>query len=315
MNHYAPRRSVIVRGCLVGGMAFQMVSCHPASHQLSVQTRTLRVGPVALSEHAGHHAMIHSTTDEVFAPEHPKQEILIDREGWVVGVVPRAVNAHGQALPGQLLHHVLLVNRGSAHHRPEGAATMHWGIGTGGDLTAFRFPKGYGLLVRAQDRLELTCMFDNPFHVAYKGVCCEAAVTLQYHQAGVPDLKSLATYWFKVDPGVGYGYQVPPGRHERAASFQFPFTGTVVFMVAHLHAHAHALKLEEVGSQRTVWTTAPQQTTDGQLQFIPTWSSPKGWHVTPRETYRLTAIYNNPLTTPIDAMGVLGVFAYPDAAP
>lgn len=276
---------------------------------------TYEIGPVDLSAQGGHHSMIHSSLEEVFSPMHPRREIRVAQDGWLVAFTPTVADARGRVLPGSLLHHAMLVNVGAASSTASPPPLIYWGVGTGSEMTAFHVPAGYGLPVKAGDRLEMVCMFDNPHQVTHQDVVCQAHLTFQSPQADVPDPRSLVTVWLKVDPGDGYGYWVSPGAHERSQLVQFPFSGTVVYMAAHLHAHARSFTVEETDPPRTVWVATPNQSADGQLTRVPTWSSPAGWRVTADGRYRLTARYDNPTNSPIDAMGVLGAFMAPDDVP
>ncbi len=255
--------------------------------------------------------MIHSSAEEVFIPGHPKIEITLDQDAWLVGFAPAVVDVHGRSLPGLLLHHAMLLNRGPGAYREDKPVLPMSGAGS--DIASFELPEGYGIPVRAKDILELRCMFDNPFPIDYTGVLFQVAITFQYRRAGVLDPRPSRVVLLGVEEeDQRVGYWVAPGSHARSRLVHFPFAGTVIHMVAHLHAYGQSLVLEDVAQRRTIWITRPTHEVDGQLHSIPQWTSAAGWHVSPETVYRLTVEYDNPTTEPIDAMGILGAFVVPD---
>lgn len=286
----------------------------PGGHAEPVQTATYRVGPVDLPAYAGYHSIIGASWQKLYSMNDPRIDITIPQDGWLLAFVPRLVDAQGHPLPGLLLHHALLYNRGSATHHVSYPASVLIGMGIEQDLTPIHFPEGYGIPVKAGDHLELIAMFANPFEEPYSGVQFEATMTFQDRQAGLSAPKTLVPVWFGVeDDGEGTGYWVPPGSHERSRQVAFPISGRLILMWAHLHTHARWLTLEDESRRRVIWRARPEQRPDGRLVRVPIWISRRGLHVASGRMYRVAAKYDNPTSRPIDAMANLGIYVHPDS--
>lgn len=292
------------------GTVTQRGTCQPIGAGGTIQTHVYRVGPVDLPR-LHHHPMVHASLAEVFAPGSPRFEIPMADDAWLVAFVPRVVDQQGRPLPGALLHHAMLLNRGSRPYREEEPAPLI--SAAAAELMPVVLPHGYGIPLTGEDLLELRCMFHNPFPLDYAGVFFEVEMTFQYRREGVPDPKAVDVVLFSVEQeGAGGGYWVPPGSHARSRDVQFPFAGTVVFLGAHLHAHAQSLTFEDLTHGHLVWIARPRQVRDGRLVHMPTWASATGWPVSPETRFRVTARYDNPTPEPIDAMGFLAAFVAPD---
>src|SRR5262249_28765522 len=95
---------------------------------------------------------------------------------------------------------------------------------------------------------------------------------------------------------------VPPGHDERQTVFDLPFNGRIHFLGTHIHPHGVSIELYNVSRQEQVWIGKRTGEPGGAMQ---TYSSADGYPIRAGDSYRITAIYENPTGDKIDAMAGL----------
>ena len=99
-------------------------------------------------------------------------------------------------------------------------------------------------------------------------------------------------------PGGSKAFDLPPGRTERHWESSPAVPGTILGMGGHLHDHGVSLEVKDVTTGEILWHVEPVKDARDQVTSIPLvlfyrWYR-LGIHITPRHTYRLTAVYENP---------------------
>jgi len=99
-------------------------------------------------------------------------------------------------------------------------------------------------------------------------------------------------------PGGSKAFDLPPGRTERHWESSPAVPGTILGMGGHLHDHGVSLEVKDVTTGEILWHVEPVKDARDQVTSIPLvlfyrWYR-LGIHITPRQTYRLTAVYENP---------------------
>ena len=101
---------------------------------------------------------------------------------------------------------------------------------------------------------------------------------------------------------VPHLFFVPPGRDERQTTFEASFNGKIHFLGTHVHPHGVSIELYNVSRREQVWKGTRKTDGSGAMQV---YSSAVGYPVHAGETYRITAVYENPTPDKIDAMAGL----------
>jgi hypothetical protein len=104
---------------------------------------------------------------------------------------------------------------------------------------------------------------------------------------------------------VPHLFFVPPGRHEKTTTFEWPFDGQIHFLGTHMHPHGVSIELFNVSRRERVWKGSRTLDSQGRMVGMEVYSSGEGYPVRAGETYRVTAVYDNPTRGPIDAMAGL----------
>lgn len=165
-----------------------------------------------------------------------------------------------------------------------------------------RLPDGFGIPLTPDESLHWMPMFNNrderPARVAMNTVLLLIRGK---------DLKRPLTPLYSTlrSVEVPHLFFVPPGRHEKATIFEWPFDGRIHFLGTHIHPHGVSIELFNVSRRERVWKGSRRLDAQGRMVGMEVYSSAEGYPVRAGETYRVTAVYDNPTRAPIDAMAGL----------
>lgn len=114
-------------------------------------------------------------------------------------------------------------------------------------------------------------------------------------------------------------WMVPPGHHqyrtEVTEQMQLPFDTTAHYVTGHLHPFGTSLRLIDLETDEVVFEIAARSLSDRLgVEWMSELKSYEGVPIHRGRRYELIAEYNNTLDQPIDAMGILYVYAL-DQAP
>lgn len=164
-------------------------------------------------------------------------------------------------------------------------------------------PDGFGIPMGPDDRIHWMPMFNNrstqPARVQMK-----VRITLIRER----DLKKPLTRLYSTlqSVQVPHLYFVPPGRDEKRITFTAPFDAEIHVLGTHIHPYGESIELYNETRAERVWKGG--RITVGEAEnrhAMEVFSSREGYTIRAGETYRVTALYDNPTTSPIDAMAGL----------
>src|SRR5262249_27041842 len=109
-----------------------------------------KIGPLHLPAH----------TDHMKAKQAREFTVSTGFDGWVTAYHPRLVDAKGNRLPNQLLHHVAFWNASRSDFLCTNKEEHIFGAG--GEMNDWPSLPGLGYQVRKSDRIRIDTMFNNP---------------------------------------------------------------------------------------------------------------------------------------------------------
>jgi hypothetical protein len=162
-----------------------------------------------------------------------------------------------------------------------------------------RLPDGFGIPLAARERLHWMPMFNNRGDDLAR-VEMRVVVTLIRARDLQKPLRPLYASLRSV--ATPHLFFVPPGHDERQTTFKLPFDGRIHFLGTHIHPHGVSIELYNISRNEQVWKGVHQGDLSGSMQV---YSNAGGYKVRAGETYRITAVYDNPGADKIDAMAGL----------
>src|SRR5207247_5375619 len=214
---------------------------------------------------------------------------------WVIGYRTEILNVEGKTPRENYLCHTFLADQRVSQREDDEVK----GIYSDAFTPEVRAPDGFGIPISPDDRLHWMPMFNNRGEQPVR-VMMKAVVTV----IRVKDLKKPLTplYGSLRSVHVPHLFFVPPGRDERQVTFEAPFNGKIHFLGTHVHPHGVSIELYNVSRREQVWKGTRKNDPNGAMQV---YSSAAGYPVQAGETYRITAVYENPTPDKIDAMAGL----------
>jgi hypothetical protein len=223
----------------------------------------------------------------------PVQLVEVPIDAWLHGFAWRMEDARGARLPGDLLHHVNLIDPDRSELF---GGTARRVIAVGRETSAFTMPRMLGYPLAAGTRLLIAAMFSNAADTVIENAVLR--LSLPYTASPRRGPEPLAIFPFHMDvmgPLGTKSFPVPPGKTVRAWEGSPATDVRVLALGGHMHDRARVLLLVDVTTGRTLWRAEPEQT-DGRVIGVPR-ASPwirGGLRLHHDHVYRVTIEYDNP---------------------
>ena len=261
------------------------------------QELIFELGPLHLEANADHGGVTQ-----------PKaQGIALPIDGYLHGFTYEMIDAEGRKIPSAMLHHVNII----APQRRELFSQIMQRVGAAGSETGdVLVPKFLGYPVSKGDSLLFTAMFHNPTDVSYHEA--RLRIRMRYTPAKAEAaIFPIQPFYVDVMPPAGlHAYDLPPGRSSRSWEGKPAIDGRVLAMSGHMHKYGVVLKFEDLTEKKVLWEGTPAFDEKGNVVAMPKkfYMHRLGIPLKASNTYRLTAIYDNPTgeTLTGGGMGALG---------
>lgn len=225
---------------------------------------------------------------------------------WIIAYETEIQDANGQPPAANLLCHTFF---GTAHVEqlkgPDGKAISQEMKGLFSDAftRSVRLPDGFGIHLTAGDQMEWMPMFNNRTDDDAR-----VAMRATIHFIREADLHKPLQPVYSVLQSVSmpHLFYVRPGRHEQQATFDLPFNGTIRLIGAHIHPYAKSVSLFNTTRGESVWNGMAREDSSGRTVGMALYSDTRGYPVHAGDVFKVSSVYDNPNSFPIDAMA--GVF-------
>ena len=223
------------------------------------------------------------------------REFWFDEPVWVIAYRTDLFDARGNRPAENYLCHTFFSDE-RVDQRQENELK---GIYSDAFTPEVRLPDGFGIPLLAGERLHWMPMFNNrsddPARVEMKVV-----ITLIRGKDLKKPLHPLYASLRSVE--TPHLYFVPPGHDERQVTFSLPFDARLHFLGTHIHPHGVSIELYNTTRQEQVWRGKRKGDPRGSMEI---YSNTDGYPIHAGETFRITAVYENPEAGKIDAMAGL----------
>ena len=242
--------------------------------------------------------------DGDLAASMPHHTFQVPKDMYLVGYKSAVFTKEGKTLPQQYLHHILMLNTSKDSVTCPGEPLFFAGAGL--ELTEARFPAGYGVKLRKNDKLKAVVAF---YHKAPPTKNVMATFTMEMapedsdvqpmdvYQVGV-NVVCYSKFSQRPKGETDEGMEIQPGVTVLSAPLRFRMDGCVKFAYPHGHDQLLLIALEDKTARQTLLRTVPDVTADGTfLAFQPhqVFKDAKGFPVSTKSEYEMTMVYHHPL--------------------
>lgn len=235
-------------------------------------------------------------------------------DGWLHGYTIEVVDSTGRVMTTNMLHHMSIV---SPDKRDLFSPIMLRLVAAGMETGAVRMPDTYGYPVTRGERLSISAMLHNPDSVAHRNMRVRIRLNLTAATATTRNTPERA-FPFHIavnEPATNPGFSLAAGPSVQQREARPAISGRVYALGGHLHQFGVSLTLEDMTTNKVLWSTRAITDSSGNIVAIPNDRFPKrGVRIEAGHVYRVTSEYNNPTGEPIPdgGMGLVGGLFIPD---
>lgn len=219
---------------------------------------------------------------------------------WIIGYKTEILDARGKPPRENYLCHTFFGDQRVTQHQDRELK----GIYSDAFTPEVRLPEGFGIPLTPEESLHWMPMFNNRDEQPSRVSMNTVLLLIRGKDLKKPLTPLYATLRSVTVPHLFF---VPPGRHEKSMTFEFPSGGRIHFLGTHMHPHGVSIELFNAARREQVWKGSRKLDDRGRMVGMEVYSSAEGYPVSAGETYRVTAVYDNPTRAPIDAMAGLFV--------
>ena len=247
---------------------------------------TIELPPVDLpAVPMGHHGV-----------EPPAAAGVIPVDGAIFGFRVEVVDANGDNLPAELIHHFNVMDPAD---RELFLPISRRILAIGKEMGAVKLPwLLVGARIRAGERVLANVMLQNLTGQDYRGV--RVRMVVSYTPSGRPWPIFRGFPW-QLDVAFPVGdksFDLPPGRSERFYEGSPAVPGDLVVIGGHLHEYGQLIEMLDATTGERIWYGEPTRDSAGKPGAVPIGKlyglTRVGAHITPEHRYRVRVVYNNP---------------------
>jgi hypothetical protein len=272
----------------------------------------LTFGPVDIPRQAGEH---HHYGAEAEAHDLPLMRFDWPINCWANGFRLTLRDRQGRVLSNRLVHHLNVIHLGRRQLvEPVFERTFAIGQETGN----VQLPPTIGVRLLQGSPLAVHLAWDNEGDANLEGVTLELAIHyLPANLTPAPREIHPVPLDLGFTPGGSNSFDLPPGRAVFEREFQFPVSGRLLGLGAHLHDYARTIRLEDSESGKVLAVLNTRADSTGRVQGVERviyGAYGEGLRIRKDGRYRVVAEYLNPTgeTIALGGMAILGGIFMPD---
>ena len=238
----------------------------------------------------------HAMMDLGMSHDTPVQHFDWPIDGWFRGFRVDLVNANGQPVPKQVMHHLIMVNF-SRRQLLYSAAERLMGAGTETD-SEISVPKTIGVPLTPGMKLGMYVAWHNDTGKDLEGVFLKLTMLWTPKNQNPRPVNSLPIYMdVNLTVGGTNTFDVPPGKSSKAYEFTLPVGGRLLGVGGHMHDYGVGVRLEDAETGKIITSVVATRDAEGRISKISRklyGVSGEGLKLKPNHTYRVVGEYDNP---------------------
>lgn len=200
------------------------------------------------------HAMAHD------APVH---RFVWPVDGWLRGFEWSLVDAKGNPVPREVMHHLIMVNFDRRQLLYDAAERL---MGAGSETEDATVPKTIGIPLTAGTRLGFYINWHNSTGRNLEGVSLKLTLLWTPKNQNPRPANALPIY---MDVNLTIGgtntFDVPTGKSSKAYEFTMPIGGKLLGIGGHMHDYGTSVRLEDAESGKVLTRVVATRTPDGRV--------------------------------------------------
>jgi len=249
----------------------------------------------------------------------PKFFFSLPEDRYLIGYKSEVFTQDGRSLPGEYLHHLLLLDMDQKSISCPGEPLFFAGAGM--ELNETRFPRGYGVKLHSTHKLMALVAFYHKvpptkdamarftMFMAPRGARVEP---MGVYQVGV-NVVCFSKFSERPENQTDEGIEIEPGVQVMTAPLNFLVDGCVKYAYPHGHNGVLLVALENRTTSRTLLRTVPEVEQDGTLRVFPEhqiYVDATGFSVNTKDTYEMVLVHHRPLHQKGEVFGMGNYLLY-----
>jgi hypothetical protein len=303
-------------------LALALPSGGPASPQVTVSVDSSRhavtivTGPFNLPNQPPMDEMLEM--GNAMAHNGPVHRFVWPVDGWLRGFEWSLVDARGNVVPREVMHHMIMVNFDRRQLLYDAAERL---MGAGSETDDATVPRTIGVPLAAGTRLGFYINWHNSTGHDLEGVSLRLTLLWTPKNQNPRPANAMPIY---MDANLTIGgtntFDVPPGASSKAYEFTLPVGGKLLAVGGHLHDYGTSVRLEDAESGKVLTTVLATRTPEGKVLKVGRrlfGVTGAGLTLKANHRYRVVGSYQNPTgkLIPQGAMAhMVGLFVPDDMA-
>lgn len=238
----------------------------------------------------------HAMMDLGMSHDTPVQHFVWPLDGWFRGFRVDVIDAKGQPLPRDVIHHLIMVNF-SRRQLLYSAAERLMGAGTETDEEV-SVPKTIGVPMTPGMKLGMYVAWHNDTGKDLQGVFLKVTMLWTPKNQNPRPVNSLPIYMdVNLTVGGSNTFDVPPGKSSKAYEFTLPVGGRLLGVGGHMHDYGVGVRLEDAETGKVITRIVATRDTNGKLLKVSRklyGVSGDGLKLKADHKYRVVGEYDNP---------------------
>jgi hypothetical protein len=237
----------------------------------------------------------HSMMDLGMSHDTPIQRFEWPIDGWLRGFELELVDALGNPVPREVIHHMIMVNFSRRMLLYQGPERL---MGAGTETEDIKVPKTIGVPMKPGMDLGMYVAWHNDTGKDLHGVQMKLKMLWTPKNQNPQPVNARPIYMdVNLTVGVSNTFDVPPGKSEKAHQFTLPVGGRLLGIGGHLHDYGVRVRLEDVETGKVLTVVEATRDSAGKVTKVGRrlfGVSGEGLKLKGNHPYRVVGEYDNP---------------------
>lgn len=237
----------------------------------------------------------HSMMDLGMSHDTPIQRFQWPIDGWLRGFELELVDGHGNPVPRDVIHHMIMVNFSRSMLLYPASERL---MGAGTETEDIKVPKTIGVPMKPGMDLGMYVAWHNDTGKDLHGVQMKLKMLWTPRNQNPPPVNALPIYMdVNLTVGGSNTFDVPPGKSEKAHEFILPVGGRLLGIGGHLHDYGVRVRLEDAETGKVLTMVEATRDSAGKVTKVSRrlfGVSGEGLKMKGHHRYRVVGEYDNP---------------------